>query len=200
MTQIALTDNQVINVLATSLETASSQLTAQFASMTPSVAWSAITLQKDQPSQQGAPTGPAIYFEKLFDMAYGFPMVSRVHVAAVPPSTQGTFSSTEAQWTETTFQISAQATQDPENLSVPTASDIVNYMKLYMSSRPNLAYLKGQGIGILRPVQIRNPSFKDDRNVFEFNPSFDIVLQYLRSITAVIGATNIVQDQGLYPI
>jgi hypothetical protein len=203
-----LTDNQVIDVLATALEAASAQITANLAAASPPVTWSAVVLQKDQPTLQGAPTGPAVYFEKLFDQEYGWQFAKYTHNAPVAPAVQGTFTQTETQWTETTFQVSAQAIQDPEVLSVPTASDIVNYMKLYINSRANQAYFKAQGVAGLRITNIRNPAFKDDRDVFEFNPNFDVVLQYLRQMTATVPATNIVQGatvegfegQGTFPV
>lgn len=193
----SITDNQLIDIFATQLEAASAQ-----------AGWNYVVLQNNQPSLEGAPTAPTIYFEKMFDDEYGWPMVGYVHNAPVAPSPQGTYTQAEDQWTETTFQVSAQAIQDPSNLSVPTASDIVNYMKLYINSRKALAAFKSAGVGVLRVTKIRNPKFKDDREVFEANPNFDVVVQYKREISATVPATNIVQGakvsgvsgQGLFPV
>lgn len=194
---MSMTDNQLIDIFATQLEAASAK-----------AGWNYVVLQNYQPSQQGAPTAPAIYFEKLFDLEYGYPIVTYAYVPPVEPAVQGTYTQTEVQWVESTFQVSAQSIQDPTNLTIPTASDIVNYMKLYINSRAAMALFKTQGVGTLRVRDIRNPKFKDDRDIFEANPNFDVVLQYQRSITATIPATKIVQGavvsgiegQGIWPI
>jgi hypothetical protein len=188
-----MNDNALIGVIATQLEAASA-----------SAGWNYAVVQKDQPTQEGIPTAPTIFFEKLFDVEYGFPMVS------YPTYNQAsnTFTQQEDQWTETHFQVSALVIQDVTNLSLPTASDVVNYMKQYINSRACLAQLKAAGVGILRITDIRNPYFKDDREVYEANPNFDVILQHKRTITASVGASNKVvgatvtgiQGQGVFPV
>lgn len=188
-----MNDNALINLLATQLEAASA-----------SAGWNYVVIQKDQPTQEGAPTAPTIFFEKLFDVGYGFPMVTYPSYSAVT----NTFTQQEDQWTETHFQVSALVIQDPANLSLPTASDVVNYMKQYINGRACLAQLKASGVGILRVVDIRNPYFKDDREVYEANPNFDVILQHKRTITATVGASNQVigqtvsgvKGQGVFPV
>src|SRR5579859_873747 len=62
--------------------------------------------QKQQPTKQGIPTVPTVYFEKLFDTPYGWTVVSyEENVEA------GLFklTETESQLFPTTFQISAMA-------------------------------------------------------------------------------------------
>lgn len=199
-----MTDNELINLLAGRLESASAAATA-------SLDWPGgpySVVQKNPSVQEGTATAPTIYFEKLFDQAYGWPEVSYEHVAAVPPAEQGTFTQTEQQWVETTFQVSALVIQDPNNLSLPTASDVVNYMKQYINARQTIALFKQQGVSVLRVQQIRNPYFEDDRAGFEANPNFDVVLQHKRSISFTVAATNIVRgqviegftDNGIYPV
>jgi hypothetical protein len=186
-------DNALINLIATQLEAASAQ-----------AGWSYPVIQKNQPTQEGIPTGPTIFFEKLFDMAYGWPEVS---YEAYDPGTN-TFQQTEKQWTETTFQVSALVIQDPTNLSLPTASDVVNYMKLFTNSRASIRTLKAQGVSMLRITAVRNPYFRDERHTFEANPNFDVVLQHQRIIVNRIGATDTVvgalvsgfEGQGTFPV
>jgi hypothetical protein len=186
-------DNALINLFATQLEAASAAAT-----------WGYPVLQKNQPTQEGIPTGPAIFFEKLYDHAYGWPEVSYDQYNAE----NNTFVQTELQWTETTFQVSALVIQDPSNLSLPTASDVVNYMKMSINSRAAIKTFKAQGVSGLRVTELRNPYFRDERHTFEGNPNFDIVLQHQRIITNTVGATNVVigqkitgiQSQGVFPV
>lgn len=199
-----MTDNELINVFASRLEAASAAATAAFS-------WPGgpyAVVQKNPTVQEGTATAPTIYFEKLFDLPYGWPEVSYTHNAPVPPATQGTFTQKEDQWTETTFQVSALVIQDPSNLSLPTASDVVNYMKQYINARQTIQLLKPLGVSVLRVTQIRNPYFEDDRAGFEANPNFDVVLQHKRAISFTVSATDIVKGQrvtnftenGLYPV
>jgi hypothetical protein len=186
-------DNALIDLFATQLEAASAQ-----------AGWNYVVLQKDQPTQEGIPTAPTIFFEKLFDHAYGWPEVT---YDQYDPATN-TFVQTESQWTETTFQVSALVPQDPTNLSLPTAADVVNYMKLFINSRRTIATLIGQGVSSLRVGEIRNPYFRDERHLFEANANFDVVLQHKRTITFSVGATNVVVGKtvvgisgaGVFPV
>ncbi len=123
-----MTDNQLISVLSAQLETASAN-----------AGWNYPVLQKDQPTQQGVPYDPTIFFEKLFDYEYGYPMLRPTYQPNTP---QGkTFNNKEVQWIETTFQISAFVIQEPEDLSIPTASDVTSYLKRYLSGRPTMQAL-----------------------------------------------------------
>lgn len=186
-------DNALIDLFATQLEAASAQ-----------AGWNYLVLQKNQPTQEGIPTAPTIFFEKLFDKAYGWPEVS---YEEYDPATN-TFSQIEKQWTETTFQVSALVIQDPMNLSLPTASDVVNYMKLFTNSRASIKTLKAQAVSMLRITDVRNPIFRDERHVFEANPNFDVVLQHQRIIVNRVGATDTVigavvngfKGQGVFPV
>lgn len=170
--------------------------------------WDYPVVQKRQPTQEGIPTQNTLFFEKLFDHEYGWPGMSSEYVAPTAPATQGTYAKAEKQWVETTFQVSALAIQDPSDLSVPTASDIVNFAKRYINSRPVIYALKPVGVSILRVSEIRNPSFTDDRELFESSPNFDVVLQHNGSLTWSVSATNIVEGQvvedytnnGIYPV
>jgi hypothetical protein len=180
------------------------QLTAAMAG----AGWAYPIVQKNQPTQEGIPTQNAVFFEKLFDNEYGWPGMSGEYVAPTPPVAQGSYNKAEKQWVETTFQVSALAIQDPSNLNVPTASDIVNFVKRYINSRPVIYALKSSGVSILRIGQIRNPYFADDRDLYEANPNFDVILQHNGSLNWSVPATNIVQGQtvegytknGLYPV
>lgn len=188
-----MTDNQLIEVLATALEAASAN-----------AGWNYGVVQKDEPTTQGTPTAPTIFFEKLFDVAYGW-----AHTENTPNIPAKTFAETDTQVYETHFQISALVIQDPNDLTIPTASDVCNYMKQYLAHRTITAQFAAQGLGVLKVSEVRNPYFLDDRNMFEANPSFDIVFTHSRSITITIpGVDKIVgaissfdpKHQGTFPV
>jgi hypothetical protein len=178
-------DNQLIDLVATQLESASA-----------ASGWNYIVLQKDQPTQQGTPTAPTIFFEKLFDTEHGWPALSDSYQAQ-----SNNFSETETQVVITTFQISALVIQDPTNLSLPTASDVANYMKQYMNSRFTISTFKNQQVSILRVSEVRNPYFSDDRTMFEANPSFDLMVVHNRPISFTVDSvsTAIPSSAGVVP-
>lgn len=187
-----MTDNQLIVLLASQLDAA-----------VVSGGWNYLTIQKDQPTQQGVPFDGAVFFQKLFDHPYGSPMLSKV--SNYPTMT---FTETDEQWYETHFQISALVTQDPTNLSLPTASDVANYVKMYLASRASRSVLMAQNVGTLRVTEVRDPAFQDDRERFEYHPNFDIVLTHIRTIELTIPGTNDVRGaivagipfEGVFPV
>lgn len=164
-----MNDNALIAVVATQIEAA---MTA--------AGWGYVVIQKNDPTQEGAPSGPAVFFEKLFDHPYGWPMSKAVQNAPL------TLSETTTQLYETTFQISALVKQDPQNLFLPTASDVANYVKIFISTPTIIRAMAAQGVATLRVTEVRNPYFEDDHSQFEANPSFDIVVTSNRSISLTI--------------
>lgn len=169
-----MTDNQLIDFVATQLEAASA-----------SAGWNYIVLQKDQPTMEGIPTAPTIFFEKLFDHPYGWPIAKFSYIVE-----QNVFNENETQLYETTFQISTLAIQNPEDLTLPTASDIANYMKQYIGSRHVSSLFQAASMGILRVTDVRNPYFKDDRNQFEAHPTFDFTVLHNRQINFEVPAAD----------
>lgn len=160
--------------------------------------WTFPTIQKDEPTQQGQPSPGAVYFQKLFDHPYGSPMLSKVSNYPVM-----TFTETDQQWYETHFQISSLVTQDPTDLTLPTASDVANYVKMYLASRTSRNVLMAQNVGTLRVTEVRQPAFQDDRERYEYHPSFDIVLTHIRDIEITIPGTNDIRPylgQGVFPV
>lgn len=167
-------DNALIDLVCVQLEAASAMF-----------GWNYLVVQKNEPSQEGVPTAPTIFFEKLFDKPYGFPMVESDY-----QSEFGNFAEVETQLYETTFQISALVPQDPTNLTIPTASDVANYLCMYMKTRTVVAILMQAEVGILRVTDVRNPYFVDDRERFEASPSFDLILTHKRVITMTVPAVD----------
>ena len=134
--------------------------------------------QAFQPIQQGVNTAPTVYMFKLGDELVGAPY--RAHLWN--PNTN-TIVYTETQKYMTSFQISCLATQDPSNVNSYTASDIANFARYVLQCLGTITALEAQGIGILRVGQVRNPTFIDDRERWEYSPNFDIVLTHDQVIT-----------------
>jgi hypothetical protein len=179
-----MTDNELIFLLAGQMDAALAQ-----------AGWSFLTIQKYQPTQQGIPSDPAVFFEKLFDHPYGHPG----NYLSLNADQLG-FSETSVQVYESLFQISTLVIQDPMNMSLPTASDVANYIKMYLVTPRSRAVFMAQNVGLLRVTEVRNPYFEDDRHRFEAHPSFDMNLTYLRDIVLPVPGTNIVEEDGIYPI
>ncbi|WVR18074.1 hypothetical protein JXVLWARM_CDS_0023 [Burkholderia phage Bm1] len=135
-------------------------------------------VQKNQPTQQGVPSKATVYFEKLFDQRFGWPVRSQVW-----NETLQRFDSANFQYYETVIQLSALVVQDPEDLTLPTASDLVNDVAMWLAIPEVIAGWKQYEVNVLRTTQVRNPYFTDDRDRREAAPSFDITLTHSREVT-----------------
>jgi hypothetical protein len=192
---ITYTDNTLFALIADALDAASAL-----------AGWNYVTVQRDQPSPQGAVTAGTVYLERQFDDRYGWPAASSQYNPFVGPSQpgvlpQGTYTKTELQWIEARFQVSAMVIQNPADLTIPTALDVVRQAAQYMNARSIVKALKRtNGVSILKVGQVRNPWDKDDRDIYEATPSFDLVVQYQAELVFTIPATNIVQETGIYPV
>lgn len=161
-----------------------------------------VMLQKDQPTQQGVPSEPTVYIEKLFDKRYGFTRedLDLSGGGVIPPPPPGAdIPADYVQVIETTFQFSAFVLQDPSDLSIPTASDLVNYVAQLLSVRAILQTLREGGAMVMRSMQVRNPYYTDDRERFEASPSFDVVFQHERDISLTVPSITGVGVE-IYPV
>ncbi len=142
-----------------------------------------------QPTQQGINKEPTAYLYKVGDRRVGYPKQGYTWDAE-----SETMISRTLQQYETTFQISALATQDPNNISAYTASDILNLIAFILQSDTTVSTFEAQGVGILRVTDIRNPYFSDDRQRGEASPSFDFTLthkQIVLSTSPIISETEL---------
>jgi hypothetical protein len=126
-------------------------------------------VRSNQPTQQGTPTGSAVYFTKLFDRRYGSP-------ARLDVWDGETFVHTERQVYVSTWQFEATVPQ-PAELS---PSDILNIVSGIIQSDGIIAAFRAAGVGVQRVTDVRNPYIVDDRDQFAAVPSFDIVLSHRR--------------------
>lgn len=149
-----------------------------------------IVQQSNQPTQQGIPTNPTVYFYKIGDKRYGF--LGRFDKW---DTINSKMVHTETQPYETAFRVQALVLQNPLTPNQYTAADLVNEVASIMQSDNTRAILEAQNIGILRVQDVINPYFVDDRDQFEASPSFDFVLTYLQtrtSVNPVLESENIV--------
>jgi len=135
-----------------------------------------VVKQSNQPTAQGIPTAPMVYFSKVYNKRYGF--LGRKDVW---DENALEFVHTESQYYETAFQVSALVLQNPTDLTIPTASDLVNEVASIMQSDSTRDILNKSGVGILRITDVTNPYFVDDRDNFEASPSFSFTLTYLNT-------------------
>lgn len=141
--------------------------------------------RKYQPRQQGAATGPVVYFFKVGDHGHGSPKREEIINGAGV-----IFNQTQRQLVETTYQFAAWIPQDPANVAALTESDVLNIVSAIMQSDALIAAFRAAGVGIQRVTDIRNPYFVDERNRFEAEPSFDIVLTHYRNLSSTLPAVD----------
>lgn len=136
--------------------------------------------QKEQPTQQGRNDEPTIFIEKLFDKPYG-----SAEVGYSVNSDVNLVNEVETQVYTSTFQISAACTQNPRNVSLPTASDLCDVARMILQRRSAIRYFQAAGINLLRVAdQIRNSYFTNEQDRQEAMPSFDLVVSFTRVIPA----------------
>jgi hypothetical protein len=135
-------------------------------------------------------------YQKLFDIPRGFPEVKNTL------NDDGTATETETQPLETHFQVSALLIENPEDLSRPTASDVANFMAMWLASRAVSRVLRQHAVNLLRVTLVRNPYFSDDKNREEAMPNFDLVLTHTRVLSSTVPAADQVVPYGgqLYPV
>jgi hypothetical protein len=132
-----------------------------------------VVQQANQPTQQGVPTSPTVYFYKTGNKRYGF--LGRLDEWEPIGSSMVHH---EKQYYETTFRIQTLVLQNVKSPTY-TSSDLANEVASILQSDRTLTILNTQGVGILRITDIVNPYFTDDRDNFEALPSFDFTMLYL---------------------
>jgi hypothetical protein len=153
-----------------------------------------IVKQANQPTHQGSPTAPTIYFYKVASKRYGFLGRSDTWNGITSKMDH-----IEAQYYESTWSLQSLVLQNPTTPNQYTTSDLADEAASIMQSDSTRDILNSNGIGILRISDIVNPYFADDRNNYEAVPSFDFVLLYENkraSINPVISQFT----TGIYPI
>ncbi len=137
--------------------------------------------QQYQPTQQGMPSGPAIFLHKIGDYRYGYPQRKSVW-----DHESKKFVHMESIWMQTSFQVNALVPQNPEQPDLLTASDLLNLSAIVLQSDATRQALQKHELGIYRVQDIRQTYFINDRQQFEASPSFDFTLTHRHTIKSCV--------------
>lgn len=140
-------------------------------------------LQKNNPVSVGASSTPTVYIETIIPG-------QRVGWLGRQDRNTDTDDMTheELQWLETTLQISALVTLVDGQ---PSAADLCQQAADILQGDAGLAALAVARVRPLRVTTSRTVQIVNDRQQFEANPSFDIVLQHVQirsSVTPPVAA------------
>ena len=152
-------------------------------------------IQSNQPTQQGTPTAPTVFFFKVGNVRYGFPFWGDVW-----DNVNNVMVHSELQRYEATFQVGALVLQRPYNTFSYTASDLVTEVCNIMQSADTVQKLIADGVGVLRVRPLPNPYFTDDMDNFEASPMFDFVLTYTNARTNNVPVINLPVTIDTFPI
>ncbi|MCF7695283.1 MULTISPECIES: phage gateway protein [Mycetohabitans] len=141
--------------------------------------------QQYQPTQQGTPSGPVVFLNKIGDYRYGFPQRKSVWDREA-----GQFVHTESVWMHTALQVNVLAPQKPEQPDWLTASDLLNLIACILQSDAARHTLQSHQVGLYRVQDIRHTYFADDRDCFEASSSFDFILTHLRTLTSRVPSVD----------
>lgn len=140
--------------------------------------------QSYQPTQQGANKARTVYLHKITEKRLGSPKTTEFY-----DQNTSEIIHTETQFYETVFQVNALATQAP-GVITESAGDILNIVAYALQSEYGIKKLKQAGIGILRVQGITNTPFLDDRDRYEFSPSFDFTVEHEQ---VIVSTSEVVQ-------
>lgn len=129
-----------------------------------------------QPTTQGRVTR-CIYYWPLPDVPEGWQYTRR----STDPQTLS-LQTSETQIIASAFQVGALVPDDPANISQLTAKDLAVLARMVVQSKPFVSAMKVAGVGVRRPGDVRNPQFVNDRDQFEYSPSFDFTVTHKQVI------------------
>ncbi len=142
--------------------------------------------RSEQPTQQGVPSGPVLFYSEISIIRHGFEQRKNVWNEEA-----GTFDHVQSQQCETMLQFSALAPQNPADDAELTASDMLLAAASVLGSDFGRASLRSQGVGILRIRDVRVGYAIDDRMQHKPNPTFDAVfthrVSFVEQVPAVTG-------------
>lgn len=129
--------------------------------------------QTYQPTQQARPVGPAVYLHKITDRRYGSQKVAYSDAAEI------TLRERTTQIVQTTLQASVTLPgDDPANAPL-THGDVLKTVAAMLQSPKFIKYILPFKAQVLRVQDIRNDHYRNDRNQWEPNPTFDFVISHV---------------------
>jgi hypothetical protein len=138
--------------------------------------------QSFQPEQQGRASATTLYLTKIADRRHGSPAIRAVY-----DPEDGRIVRREIQVIESTFQITALISERKprkNDQAEATAADLLKTAAAILQGEDFRAAIFKEGVQVLRVQEIRNPPFSNDRDRFEFSPSFDAVFTHHDVFTA----------------
>ncbi len=141
-----------------------------------------------QPTKQGAPVGPTIFFTRIVTPRYGHQGRKQVFNVG-----NNNFDKTENYWLTPTYQINAQIRQDISDPNSINAFDLVDLAAAILQTEETRQTFLASGIGIIRITEIRELKILDDSDQYEIEPSFDFVLSYNQTIISTVPVADPVE-------
>jgi hypothetical protein len=145
-----------------------------------------------QSRQEGAEINNAIYFHKINESLVGYPSNNDI-----VDTITGDLIKQQSQWYESVFQISALVALDPLNINAFTASDLIRAVSFILQNSASINYLFGNGVGIYKITEIRNPYFTNEYGRYQASPSFDITFTH-KTINTISTAMLESIQSGIY--
>jgi hypothetical protein len=153
---------------------------------------------RHQPTSQGLPTPPTIYWTAVSDEFFGFLKRTDSYDAVNEVMVH-----TEEQPVITTIQFNCTLIQDPANPNQLTAKDYLNYAKSILQSDVTRLALAAENVQVLRVKTGRQVYWTDDKRRMEADPSFDLEFAHTDVITTSTPSTTTlapINNAGLYPV
>lgn len=151
--------------------------------------------QNYQPTQQGRPNQSTVFMTKITDRRHGSRRIDESY-----DEDQQAIIRTETQVMESTFQFAALVSErNPADNTELTAADVLKTVAAILQSPDFIEAIKVQGAQVLRITDIRTTPTDNDRDRFEFEPSFDVVLTHKDIFTKQIPAVTKVTS-GLHRV
>lgn len=135
------------------------------------------TLQKIQPTQQGFEDN-CPYIQIIANTPRGWAKTKAVH-----DPVEREFNETEFQLVATTIQVSVMSQADPMRPEAPTALDMAEGIRMYISTRNVCWRLSEQGVNMLRIGETRRQDWVNDREQLSVDPNFDWVITHNMQVT-----------------
>jgi len=178
-----MTDNELIELFVPIIQ----------AGLTANGFTTSVVVASPQPLQQGIPDVPTVFFKKTGDHPYGW-------VGNTEEQDEfGNQLQITTQSCETSFRIECRVQQNPSDLTIPTASDLANFVALLMNAQGTLETLAASDVGILRITGLSNQYYTDDRNQQEAFPGFDFTLTHVNTIATIVPVIQSIKP-GIYPV
>lgn len=147
-----------------------------------------LILQAYQPTQQGVPEDRVVYIHKIATPRYGHPIEKSVY-----NESNDNFDVNETFWRTPSWQFSARAQQEPDDLTGLTASDLADTVADILQQSSTIDALLTDGIGIEKITDVRIIRELNEKDRFEENPSFDVTLSYQKTYVSTVPAVDIVE-------